>query len=108
MVKVTRRFQMVVLGATFGIFFLYLFGALMSLFGVDVVFWNEPSALGIIVSIGICIVASLNLFLDYEFIRQASLQGAPKYMEWYGGFGIMVTLVWIYIEMLRLLSLLRR
>ncbi len=107
-VKVTRRFQMVVIGATLGIFLLYLFGALLSLFGVDVVFWNEPSALGIIVSVAICIVASLNLFLDYEFIRQSTIQGAPKYMEWYGGFGIMVTLVWIYIEMLRLLSLLRR
>jgi uncharacterized YccA/Bax inhibitor family protein len=99
---------MVVLGATFGIFFLYLFGALMSLFGVDVVFWNQPTALGIIISIVICVVASLNLFLDYEFIRQASINGAPKYMEWYGAFGIMVTLVWIYLEMLRLLSLLRR
>jgi uncharacterized YccA/Bax inhibitor family protein len=107
-VKVTRRFTMVVIGATFGIFFLYLFGALMSLFGVDVVFWNEPSALGIIISIVICVVASLNLFLNYEFIRQASINGAPKYMEWYGAFGIMVTLVWIYLEMLRLLSLLRR
>jgi uncharacterized YccA/Bax inhibitor family protein len=107
-VKVTKRFTMVVIGATLGIFLLYLFGALLSLFGVDVVFWNQPSALGIIVSIAICIVASLNLFLDYEFIRQSSIQGAPKYMEWYGGFGIMVTLVWIYIEMLRLLSLLRR
>jgi uncharacterized YccA/Bax inhibitor family protein len=107
-VKVTRKFQMAVLGATFGIFFLYLFGALMSLFGVDVVFWNQPTALGIIISIVICVVASLNLFLDYEFIRQASINGAPKYMEWYGAFGIMVTLVWIYLEMLRLLSLLRR
>jgi uncharacterized YccA/Bax inhibitor family protein len=107
-VKVTRKFQMAVLGATFGIFFLYLFGALMSLFGVDVVFWNQPTALGIIISVVICVVASLNLFLDYEFIRQASINGAPKYMEWYGAFGIMVTLVWIYLEMLRLLSLLRR
>ena len=107
-VKVTRRFQMVVIGATFGILLLYGFGFLLSLFGVDVVFWNQPSALGIIVSVVICCVASLNLFLDYEFIRQASINGAPKYMEWYGAFGIMVTLVWIYIEMLRLLSLLRR
>jgi uncharacterized YccA/Bax inhibitor family protein len=107
-VKVTRRFQMIVIGATFGIFFLYLAGALMSLFGVDVVFWNEPTALGIIISVVICIVASMNLFLDYEFIRQASINGAPKYMEWYGAFGIMITLVWIYLEMLRLLSLLRR
>jgi uncharacterized YccA/Bax inhibitor family protein len=59
------------------------------------------------VSVGIAIVASLNLFLDYEFINQASRAGAPKYMEWYGAFGIMVTLVWLYLEVLRLLSLLR-
>jgi uncharacterized YccA/Bax inhibitor family protein len=107
-VKVTRKFQMVVIGATFGILLLYVMGALLSLFGVDVTFWNEPSALGIIISVVICCVASLNLFLDYEFIRQASIKGAPKYMEWYGGFGIMVTLVWLYLEILRLLSLLRQ
>ena len=52
-------------------------------------------------------MAALNLFLDYEFIRQAWLQGSPKYMEWYGAFGIMVTLVWLYLEILRLLSLIR-
>lgn len=107
-VKVTRKFQMVVIGATAGIFLLYVFGALLSLFGVDVRFWNQPSAFGIVFSIVICCVASLNLFLDYEFIRQSSIQGAPKYMEWYGAFGIMVTLVWLYLEILRLLSLLRQ
>ncbi len=107
-VKVTRKFQMMVIGATFGIFLLYLFGALLSLFGVDVVFWNQPSAFGIVFSIVVCCVASLNLFLDYEFIRQSSIQGAPKFMEWYGAFGIMVTLVWLYLEILRLLSLLRQ
>jgi uncharacterized YccA/Bax inhibitor family protein len=98
--------------ATAGVFFatllLYVFGALLSLFGVDVRFWNQPSAFGIVFSIVICCVASLNLFLDYEFIRQSSIQGAPKYMEWYGAFGIMVTLVWLYLEILRLLSLLRQ
>jgi uncharacterized YccA/Bax inhibitor family protein len=107
-VKVTRRFQAVVIGATLGIFVMYLFGFLLSIFGVDMVFWNDPTPLGIIVSIGICVVAALNLFLDYEFIRQASTEGAPKFMEWYGAFGIMVTLIWLYLEVLRLLSLLRR
>lgn len=106
-VKVTRKFQLAVIGATFGIFFLYLFGFLLSLFGVDVAFWNDPSPLGIIISVVICVVASLNLFLDYEFIAQASKHGAPKYMEWYGAFGIMVTLVWLYLEMLRLIAKLR-
>ena len=107
-VKVTRKFQMVVIGATFGIFLLYVFSALLSLFGVDMAFWNQPSALGILISVVICVVASLNLFLDYEFIRQASIGGAPKYMEWYGAFALMVTLVWLYMELLRLLSKARR
>ena len=107
-VKVTKRFQLMVIGATFGILLLYLFGFLLNLFGVDVAFWNDPSPLGIAVSVVICCVASLNLFLDYEFIRQSTAQGAPRYMEWYGAFGIMVTLVWLYLEVLRLLSLLRR
>lgn len=107
-VKVTRRFQAVVIGATLGIFAMYLFGLVLSLFGVDMVFWNDPTPLGIIVSVVICAVAALNLFLDYEFIRQASIAGAPKHMEWFGAFGIMVTLVWLYLEVLRLLSLLRR
>lgn len=106
-VKVTRKFQMMVIGATFGVLLLYLFAALLSLFGVDVVFWTQPSALGIIISVAICCIASLNLFLDYEFIRQASINGAPRYMEWYAAFGIMVTLVWIYLQMLRLLGQLR-
>jgi uncharacterized YccA/Bax inhibitor family protein len=106
-VKVTRKFQMVVIGATAGIFILYLGTFILSLFGADITFWNEPSALGIAISVIICVVASLNLFLDYEFISQASKAGAPKYMEWYGAFGIMVTLVWLYLEMLRLLAKLR-
>jgi uncharacterized YccA/Bax inhibitor family protein len=107
-VKVTKKFQAVVIAATIGIVLLYVFGALLSVFGVDVMFWNDPSPLGIAISVVICGVAALNLFLDYEFIRQASTAGAPKYMEWYGAFGIMVTLVWLYLEFLRLLSLLRQ
>jgi uncharacterized YccA/Bax inhibitor family protein len=107
-VKVTKRFQMVVIGATLGIFVMYVMGALLSIFGVDVVFWNQPTTLGIVITVVIACVAALNLFLDYEFIRQATVSGAPKFMEWYGAFGIMVTLVWLYIEMLRLLALLRQ
>jgi uncharacterized YccA/Bax inhibitor family protein len=106
-VKVTRKFQMVVIGATVGVFLLYLGTWILSLFGADITFWNEPSAFGIAFSVVVCVIASLNLFLDYEFIAQAAKQGAPKYMEWYGAFGIMVTLVWLYLEMLRLLAKLR-
>ncbi len=106
-VKVTKKFQMVVIGATVGVFLLYLFAAILSFVGVDMVFWNSPSLFGIAFSVVVCVIASLNLFLDYEFIAQASKSGAPKYMEWYGAFGIMVTLVWLYLEMLRLLAKLR-
>jgi len=106
-VKVTRKFQMVVIGATAGVFVLYLGTFILSLFGADISFWNSPSPLGIAISVIICVIASLNLFLDYEFISQSAKAGAPKYMEWYGAFGLMVTLVWLYLEVLRLLAKLR-
>ncbi len=103
-VKVTRKFQMMVIGATAGVFVLYFGTFLLSLFGADISFWNSPSPLGIAISVIICVIASLNLFLDYEFIAQSAKAGAPKYMEWYGAFGLMVTLVWLYLEILRLLA----
>ncbi len=106
-VKVTRKFQMVVIGATAGVFVLYFGTFRLSLFGADISFWNSPSPLGIAISVIICVIASLNLFLDYEFIAQSAKAGAPKYMEWYGAFGLMVTLVWLYLEILRLLAKLR-
>jgi uncharacterized YccA/Bax inhibitor family protein len=107
-VKVTNKFIFVVFAATAGIFVMYFATFLFSLFGADISFWNEPSALGIGLSVVICIVAALNLFVDFEFIRRMVVAGEPKAMEWYGAFGITVTIVWLYIEILRLLSLLRR
>ena len=106
-VKVTRRMQMIVIGATLGIVVMYVFALLLSLFGVDVTFLNDSSPLSIAISVLICGVAAFNLFLDYEFIRQATAAGSPKYVEWYGAFGIMVTLVWLYLEFLRLFAKLR-
>ncbi len=106
-VKVTNKFRAVVITATFGIFIMYGVTMLLSLFGVDALFWAQPSTLGIAVSVGICIVAALNLFLDFDMIRRLSVAGAPKPMEWYGAFGLTVTLVWLYLEVLRLLSYLR-
>jgi uncharacterized YccA/Bax inhibitor family protein len=106
-VKVTRRFQMIVIGATAGVFVLYFGALIFSLFGADISFINSPSPLGIAISVVICVIASMNLFLDYEFIAQSAKAGAPKYMEWYGAFGLMVTLVWLYLEILRLLAKLR-
>ncbi len=106
-VKVTNKFIFVVVAATAGIFVMYLATFLLSIFGVDLTFWNEPSALGIGISVVICFVAALNLFVDFEMIRRMVVAGAPKQMEWYGAFGITVTIVWLYLEVLRLLSKLR-
>ncbi len=107
-VKVTNKFMFVVFAATAGIFVLYFASFLLSVFGVDLAFWNQPSPLGIGFSVVVCIVASLNLFVDFEFIRRMVAAGSPKQMEWYGAFGITITIVWLYMEILRLLSLLRR
>ncbi|MFN8028006.1 MAG: Bax inhibitor-1/YccA family protein [Acidimicrobiia bacterium] len=106
-VKVTRRMQMIVIGATLGIVVMYLMALMLSLFGVDVTFLNDSSPLSIGISVLVCGIAAFNLFLDYEFIRQATAAGSPKYMEWYGAFGIMLTLVWLYLEFLRLFAKLR-
>jgi uncharacterized YccA/Bax inhibitor family protein len=106
-VKVTNKFIFMVFAATAGVFVLYFATFLLSVFGVDLTFWNDPSALGIGFSVLICVIASLNLFVDFEFIRRQVVAGSPKSMEWYGAFGITVTIVWLYLEILRLLSLLR-
>ena len=103
--RATPRFTKGVIAATFGVMFIYLIGFVMSLFGVDRGFWGTSgSPLGIIISVVVCIVAALNLILDFEFIEQGTKQGLPAYMDWYAGFGLMVTLVWLYLEMLRLLA----
>jgi len=107
-IKVTKKYVMVVVAATLGIMVMYLGAFVASLFGADIAFWNQPSALGIGISVVIVIVAALNLGLDFAFIEKASEANAPKYMEWYGAFGLTVTMVWLYLEILRLLSLLRQ
>jgi uncharacterized YccA/Bax inhibitor family protein len=107
-IKVTKRYAAVVIAATLGIFVMYAVTWIASIFGADIAFWNNPTPLGIGISVVIVIVAALNLGLDFAFIEQASKSGAPKYMEWYGAFGVTVTIVWLYLEILRLLSLLRQ
>ena len=93
--------------ATFGIMAVYLVGFIASLFGTDLRFWNEPSPLGIGISVIVVIVASLNLILDFDFIERGVNNQLPKQMEWFAAFGLVVTLVWLYLEMLRLLSFLQ-
>jgi len=103
--RATPRFTKGVIAATFGVFFIYLIGFVAQLFGLNLGFWGTSgSPLGIIISVVVCIVAALNLILDFEFIEQGTKRGLPAYMDWYAGFGLMVTLVWLYLEMLRLLA----
>ena len=74
------------------------------MFGVNVSFMHSAGWLGIGISMVVVVVAALNLVLDFDFIEEGAKHGAPKYMEWYGAFGLLVTLVWLYLEILRLLS----
>jgi uncharacterized YccA/Bax inhibitor family protein len=107
-IRVTQRFRAVVLTATLGIAVFYLVSIVLSLFGARVPFINDASPIGIVISLVIVGVAALNLVLDFDFIERGAQAGAPRYMEWYGAFGLLVTLVWLYLELLRLLSKLRR
>ncbi len=106
--RVTPRMVKGIIGATFGIFILYAAGWLLSIFGVDMRFMYDSSPLGILISLVIVGVAAFNLLLDFEFIEQGTKAGLPAYMDWYAAFGLLVTLVWLYIEMLRLFSRLRQ
>jgi uncharacterized YccA/Bax inhibitor family protein len=104
LIKVTENFRLGVLAATGGIAIAYFISFILGMFGVNIGFMHSNGPIGIIVSLVIVVVAALNLVLDFDFIETGAKQGAPKYMEWYASFGLMVTLVWLYLEMLRLLS----
>ena len=104
MIKVTQKFRLGVIAATGAIFLFYMAELLLGFFGIHFTSVNGSGALGIGISLVIVCVAALNLVLDFDFIESGVAAGAPKYMEWYGAFGLMVTLVWLYLEMLRLLS----
>lgn len=104
LIKATENFKLGVVAATGGIAVVYLIDLGLSFFGKNVPLLHESTPLGIAVSIGITIVAALNLVLDFDFIEKGAEQGAPKYMEWYASFGLLVTLVWLYLEILRLLA----
>ena len=104
LIRATQKFRTIVIGATGAIALLYLVTMVLGLFHVNVPVLNSSSPLGIIISLVICGVAALNLILDFDLIETGVRQGAPRYMEWYSAFGLLVTLVWLYMEMLRLLS----
>ncbi|WP_060204964.1 Bax inhibitor-1/YccA family protein [Sporosarcina koreensis] len=107
LIKVTENFKLGVVVATGAIFFVYLADFILRFFGMEVPFIHETGLVGILISVAIVVVAALNLVLDFDFIEKGTEQQAPKYMEWYGAFGLMVTLVWLYFEILRLLSKIR-
>lgn len=107
MIKVTENFRMGVAAATGGLFLFYMVTFILGLFGMQFTSIFGSSLLGIGFSLFVVGIAALNLVMDFDFIERAAEQGAPKYMEWYGAFGLMVTLIWLYMEILRLLSKLR-
>jgi uncharacterized YccA/Bax inhibitor family protein len=107
MIRVTQKFRLGIVAATGAIFLFYMVEMLLGFFGIRFASVNGSGPLGIGISLVIVCVASLNLVLDFDFIERGVDAGAPKYMEWYGAFGLMVTLVWLYLEMLRLMAKLR-
>ena len=109
LIKVTENFKLGVVAATGGIMIVYLISFVMSFFGSGLAIMdiNNSSWFSIGFSLFVVVIAAMNLVLDFDFIEQGAERGAPKYMEWYGAFGLTVTLVWLYIEILRLLAKLR-
>ena len=110
LIRVTEKFLAVIITATFAIFCLYLVSFISSLLGFSAIsnfLWSStPISIGL--SVVFCVIAALNLIIDFERIEMFSQRMAPKYMEWYCAFGLLVTIVWLYFEILRLLSKLNR
>jgi len=104
LIRATENMKLGIVAATGGIALIYLASFVMSFFGMSIPLIHSSGTFGILFSVAVVIVAALNLVLDFDFIEQGAEHGAPKYMEWYGAFGLMVTLVWLYLEILRLLS----
>ena len=105
-IKPTENFKLGVFAATGGIAIVYLASFIMSMFGsgMSIMSPDNSSWMSIGFSLFVVVIASLNLVMDFDFIEEAAESGAPKYMEWYGAFGLLVTLVWLYLEILRLLA----
>ena len=103
-IRATEKFKSVIIAATMGIALFYLLTMILRLFGVNVSFMYDSSMLSIGISLFVVAIAALNLILDFDMIEQGAERGAPTFMEWFGAFALMVTLVWLYIEMLKLLS----
>lgn len=106
LIKATENFKLGIVAATGGIAIVYLINFVMGFFGsnMGVMQIDNASPMSIGFSVVVVIIAALNLVLDFDFIEEGAEKGAPKYMEWYGAFGLLVTLIWLYLEILRLLA----
>jgi uncharacterized YccA/Bax inhibitor family protein len=107
LIRATENFKLGVVAATGGIALIYLVSFVLGMFGTGIPYIHENGIIGIGFSAFVVVIAALNLVLDFDFIEKGAEAGAPKYMEWYATFGLLVTLVWLYIEILRLLAKLR-
>ena len=106
-IRATEKFKAVVCAATLGIFIVYIASFLLGIFGVNMPYIHGSGPIGIGFSLFVVAIAALNLILDFDLIEQGAKGNSPRYMEWYGAFGLMVTLVWLYVEFLILLAKLR-
>lgn len=104
LIKPTENLKLGIVAATGGIFVVYMISFILGMFGTGIPMIHGNGIVGIGFSVVVIIIAALNLVLDFDFIEEGAAMGAPKYMEWYGAFGLMVTLVWLYLEILRLLA----
>ena len=107
LIKATENFKLGVTAATGAIAVLYLVNFAMSFFDMSIGFIHESGWFGILFSAFVVVIAALNLVMDFDFIESGVEYGCPKYMEWYGAFGLLVTLTWLYLEILRLLAKLK-
>ncbi len=103
-IRATENFKLGVFAATGGIGLLFIVNMVMGFFGMQMSFIHGSGPMGILFSLFVVVIAALNLVMDFDFIEQGAANGAPKYMEWYGAFGLIVTLIWLYLEILRLLG----
>lgn len=103
-IKASPLFKKIIITATIGIALFYLINIGLHFAGIRIPFLHEGSPIGIIFSLVVVGLAAMNLILDFDLIENGAKMGAPKYMEWYGGFALLVTIVWLYLEILRLLS----
>ena len=107
-IRASEKFKAVVIAATLGVSLVYLVSMVANIFGAKIPFLHGSGEFAILFSLAVIVIAAMNLIVDFSFVEEAAAANAPKYMEWYAAFGLMVSLIWLYMEILRLLSNLSR